>query len=77
MILIENVFNCHLSRPILSRTIQQTPTSESKSQLQVLTNSLDDSIGEHNSSTINQTTEPTTSIDTSHSSADIVCDTNE
>ena len=54
-----------------------TLTSESQSQLQIITNILDHSTGEHNSSMFNQTTEPTTSIDTSHSSADIACDTNE
>ena len=54
-----------------------TLTSESQSQLQILTNSLDDSIGEYNSFTINQTTEPTTSTDSSHSNADMACDINE
>jgi hypothetical protein len=52
-------------------------TSEFQSQLQIVTNLLDHSTGEHNSSIINQTTEPTTSTDSSHSSADIACDTNE
>jgi len=54
-----------------------TITSESQSQLQTVTNPLDHSTGEHNSSIINQTTEPTTSTDSSHSNADMACDTNQ
>jgi hypothetical protein len=54
-----------------------TLTSESQSQLQIVTNLLDHSTGEHNSSVINQTTQPTTSTDSSYSSGDMVCDTNE
>lgn len=54
-----------------------TLTNESQSQLQIVTNLLDHSIGEHNSVIINQTTEPTTSTDSSHSSADMTFVTNE
>ncbi len=54
-----------------------TITSVSQSQLQVVTNLMDHSIGEDNSSIINQTTEPTTSTDSSHSNADMACDTNQ
>lgn len=54
-----------------------TLTCESQSQLQIVTNLLDHSTGENNSSIINQTTEPTISINSSHSNVDMACDTNE
>ncbi|CAF1286535.1 unnamed protein product [Rotaria sordida] len=54
-----------------------TLISESQNQLQIVTNLLDHSTGEHNSSIINQTTEPTTSTHGSHSSVDMASNTNQ
>ncbi len=83
-VLIRNIACVHRERLQLSSISScsvsnntTTLTSESQNQLQIITNLLDHSIGEYNSSIINQTTEPTTSTDSSHSSADMVCDTNE
>ncbi|CAF1523039.1 unnamed protein product, partial [Rotaria sordida] len=54
-----------------------TLISESRNQLQIVTNLLDHSTGERNSSIINQTTEPTTSTHGSHSSVDMASNTNQ
>ncbi|CAF3881149.1 unnamed protein product [Rotaria sordida] len=54
-----------------------TLISESRNQLQIVTNLLDHSTGERNSSIINQTTEPTTSTHGSHSNVDMASNTNQ
>ncbi|CAF4165901.1 unnamed protein product [Adineta steineri] len=54
-----------------------TLTGDYQSQSQIVTNLLNQSTGEHNSSVTNETTEPTASIDSSNSSTDIAYDPND
>lgn len=75
----EKNIEIHRDRHQLTSVSNNTTTliSESQSQLQIVTNVSDHPTAEHNSSAINQITEPTTSTNSFHSSADMACDTNE
>ncbi|CAF3367851.1 unnamed protein product [Rotaria sp. Silwood2] len=84
LLIKEENINIHRERlqlsSISSYSVSNNTTtliSESQSQLQIVTNLLNHSTDEHNSYIINQMTESTTSIDSSHSSVDMTSATNE